>query len=115
MSMRRLSLVLVLLVLMLSGESELMAGQTATGRTAIEGVNDGSITANIIGKLTIDTILSPTQNYIEIDVQTERGTVILSGMVQTSEQKARAGQLAGQVGGVKGVINNLQVQTAKQP
>lgn len=112
--MRMLSLVLVFLVLVLSGVSELVAGEATTGKTALEKLNDDSITAAVQGKLAADNIQNmDVVAFAHVDVQTERGTVVLSGMVQTSEHKARAEQLAGQVNGVKHVTNNLQVQTAK--
>ncbi|MDF0667861.1 MAG: BON domain-containing protein [Nitrospira sp.] len=105
------SLVLVLLVLVLNGVSELMAGEASTARTDIERLNDDSITANVQGNLAGDNVI----DFARVDVETERGTVILSGTVPTSEQKARAEQLARQVRGVKQVTNKLQVQTRQQP
>lgn len=115
------SFILVLLVLIiLSGASGLMACQATAGKTALESLNDGSITAAIKGKLAVDNIVSSTHslssahNFTRVNVDTERGTVLLSGMVDNSEQKARAEELAGQVKGVKRITNNLQVRTAKQ-
>ena len=49
-------------------------------------------------------------NLTRVDVDTNNGTVYLNGTVETTEQKARAEQLAGQASGVKAVVNNLQVQ-----
>jgi osmotically-inducible protein OsmY len=45
-----------------------------------------------------------------IDVDTNGGVVALNGTVESAEQRARAEQVARGVGGVKRVINNLQVQ-----
>ena len=45
-----------------------------------------------------------------MDVDTNNGTVYLNGTVETPEQKVQAEQLAWQAGGVKAVVNNLQVQ-----
>jgi hyperosmotically inducible protein len=54
-------------------------------------------------------------NFTRVDVDTERGVVNLSGVVQTAEQKARAAEIARQVNGVKRVNNNLQVQSTTNP
>lgn len=113
--MRMLSLVFVLLVLVFSGVSDLTAGEAMIGKTALDKLNDDSITAAIQGKLAADNIQDMNVvAFSHVDVQTDRGTVILNGVVQTSEQKARAEQLAGQVNGVKRITNNLQVQSTKQ-
>lgn len=114
--MRMLSLILVLLVLVLiSGVSELIACQVTISKSALEKLNDDSITAAVQGKLAADNIQNMNVvAFAEVDVQTERGTVILSGVVRTAEHKARAEQLARQVNGVKGITNNLMVRTAKQ-
>src|SRR5574337_1751299 len=106
-----LSLVFVLLALVLNGVSELIAGEAATARTDLERLNDDSITANVEGKLASSNVI----DFARVDVETERGTVVLSGTVPTSQQKARAEQLAREVGGVKQVTNKLQVRVPQQP
>ena len=86
------------------------AGCTAmTGETAGQNVDDSTITASVKTKLAADKIGSLTR----IDVDTTRQVVSLNGIVDSSEQKARAEQLASQVSGVKKVNNNLQIQKAK--
>ena len=86
------------------------AGCTAmTGETAGQNIDDSTITASVKTKLAADKIGSLTR----IDVDTSRQVVSLNGVVDSSEQKARAEQLAAQVSGVKKVNNNLQVQKAK--
>lgn len=112
--MRMLPLVLMFLVLVLSGVSELMVGQAANGETILEHLNDDEITEDIEGKLAADNIGEDMLAFDHVAVRTERGVVILSGVVPTSEYKARAEQLARQVKGVKRISNNLQVQNAKQ-
>lgn len=113
--MRMLSIVLVPLVLVLSGMSELMAGQAANGEPALERLNDDAITEDVEGKLAADNIQNMNMMAFDhVDVRTERGVVILSGVVPTSEYKVRAEQLAGQVNGVKRISNNLQIQNVKQ-
>jgi hyperosmotically inducible protein len=46
----------------------------------------------------------------QINVETFKGTVQLSGFVDSAEASSRAAQLAGQVGGVKDVENSLEVR-----
>jgi len=84
----------------------LIACQSMSGKTAGQTVSDASISTAVQSKLTADRI----SNFTRVDVDTERGTVNLSGVVQSAEQKARASELARQVNGVKRVNNNLQVQ-----
>ena len=84
----------------------LVGCQSVTGKTAGENVSDASISTAVQSKLTSDRV----SNFTRVDVDTERGVVNLSGVVQSAEQKARASELARQVNGVKRVNNNLQVQ-----
>jgi osmotically-inducible protein OsmY len=44
-----------------------------------------------------------------VGVETNNGVVYLTGEVETAAEKSRAGTVAGQVKGVKQVVNNLQV------
>ena len=84
----------------------LVGCQSMTGKTAGENVSDASISTAVQSKLTADRM----SNFTRVDVDTARGVVNLSGVVQSAEQKARASELARQVNGVKKVNNNLQVQ-----
>jgi len=86
-----------------------VACQSTTGKTAGETMSDSAITAAVQGKLTSDRV----SNFTRVDVDTERGIVNLTGVVQSADQKARAAELARQVNGVKRVNNNLQIQQAK--
>ncbi len=76
-----------------------------TGKTAGQNVDDATLTAEVKSKLAAERLSSLTR----IDVDTERGTVYLNGSVDTPQTKVRAEQLAGQVSGVRQVVNNLQV------
>jgi translation initiation factor IF-1 len=69
-------------------------------------MNDASISTAVQTKLTSDRL----SNFPRIDVDTERGVVNLSGVVETEAQRARAERLAQQVNGVVKVNNNLQLQ-----
>src|SRR6185436_10594573 len=80
--------------------------QSTTGKTAGQTMSDASITTAVQTKLTSDRL----SNFPRIDVDTERGVVNLSGVVETEAQRARAERLAPQVNGVVRVNNNLQIQ-----
>ena len=80
--------------------------QATTGKTAGQTISDASISSAVQTKLTSDHL----SNFTRIDVDTERGVVNLSGVVETEEQRARAERLAHHVTGVVKVINSLQIQ-----
>jgi hyperosmotically inducible protein len=83
------------------------AGCTAmTGKSAGENVDDATITASVKSKLAGEKPATLTK----VDVDTNKGTVYLTGNVENSAIKARATELARQVSGVREVINNLKVQ-----
>jgi hyperosmotically inducible protein len=87
-------------LLMVSGCS------STTGQTAGQYVDDTAITTSVKAKLTAEK----AANFTRIDVDTTNQVVTLNGIVESADQKARAEQLARQVGGVKSVKNNLQIQ-----
>ena len=90
-----------------STESEQSAGSAATGKqTAGEVVDDGVVTAKIKAKLVDD----PVTKAYQINVETFKGTVQLSGFVDSAEARSRAEQLAKDMDGVKAVKNSLQVR-----
>jgi len=68
--------------------------------------DDSTITASVKAKLVGDK----AANLTRIEVDTTNQVVTLNGVVESADQKAKAEQLARQVGGVKSVKNNLQVQ-----
>jgi hyperosmotically inducible protein len=84
----------------------LISCQSTTGKTASQTMSDASISTAVQAKLTSDRL----SNFPRIDVNTERGVVNLSGVVETEGQRARAVRLAQQVEGVVRVNNNLQIQ-----
>ena len=77
-----------------------------TGQTAGQYVDDSTITASVKTKLVGDK----TANLTRIEVDTTNQVVTLNGIVESADQKAKAEQLTREVGGVKSVKNNLQVQ-----
>jgi hyperosmotically inducible protein len=101
--MKKTAPALLLGVLMLCG------CQAMTGRTAGRHIDDASISASVKSTLVADK----AANLTRVDVDTTNGVVSLNGIVQSSEEKARAEQLAGRVDGVRNVVNNLQVQGSR--
>ena len=95
-----LSSVVLAAVLVISGCTSM------TGQTAGQYVDDTTITASVKAKLVGDK----TANLTRIEVDTTNQVVTLNGIVESADQKAKAEQLTRQVGGVKSIKNNLQVQ-----
>ena len=85
----------------------LSACQSMTGETVGQNIDDTNITAAVKTKLATGEKAS---TLTRINVDTVRGVVSLNGVVASEQDRARAEQLAGQVGGVRRVINNLQIQ-----
>ena len=82
------------------------ACRSITGESAGENIDDATITTQVKAKLTAEK----ASNLTRVSVTTTRGTVALTGVVETPSQRTRAEQLASQVKGVKAVMNNLQVE-----
>lgn len=79
---------------------------TRTQRSAGETVDDGAITTKVKSELVRDDLTKARH----IEVETYRGVVQLNGFVDSSQEKARAEQLARNVTGVQSVRNNLDVK-----
>jgi len=85
----------------------LTAGCTAmSGKSAGESMDDTKITAAVKTKLAGERVATLTK----IDVDTNKGTVYLTGNVENATMKARATEIAREVSGVREVVNNLKVQ-----
>jgi osmotically-inducible protein OsmY len=83
------------------------AGCTAmTGKSASTNVDDAKITATVKEKLAVEKVSTLTK----IDVDTNKGTVYLTGNVPSEDLKAKASDIAHQVAGVREVVNNLKIQ-----
>ncbi len=83
------------------------AGCTAmTGKSASQNVDDAKITATVKTKLAEEKVATLTK----VDVETNRGTVYLTGNVENATIKTRATEIARSVGGVQEVVNNLKLQ-----
>jgi hyperosmotically inducible periplasmic protein len=94
-------------MLVLSMLVAVTAGCTAmTGKSAEQNVDDASITAAVKTKLAGEKMATLTK----IDVDTNKGTVYLTGNVENAVLKSRVTELAREVSGVREVVNNLKVQ-----
>lgn len=89
-----------------NGEKGGPAERTAANAGRV--VDDSVIT----GKVKAALVADPTTKAHEINVETFKGTVQLSGFVDSSEARSRATQVAQQVEGVKNVKNDLELRSA---
>jgi len=79
---------------------------TRYDRSTGESVDDTATTSRVKKALSADNIYK----YPDVKVMTFKGTVQLSGFVDTNEQKARAVDLAKGAPGVKEVENKLSIK-----
>jgi osmotically-inducible protein OsmY len=100
----RLALRSVSLVVLLT--FALVGCTSMTGKTTSENIDDASITAAVKTRLASEKVATLTK----IDVDTNKGTVYLTGNVENPEMKQRAADLARSVKGVREVVNNLKIQ-----
>src|SRR6478735_9084045 len=68
--------------------------------------------AQIIGEVAQKIQADPSVTVKAIAVQSTNGVVTLTGVVTTDEERAAVASDAGQVEGVRTVVNNLAVQQA---
>ncbi len=81
---------------------------TATRKSTGEYIDDAAITTKVKTALVADELVSA----LDVNVDTYRGTVQLSGFVDTPVQKQRAASVAAGVNGVRNVENRLTVKNA---
>jgi hyperosmotically inducible protein len=91
---------ILLLAVVLSG------CQAMTGSTLGENIDDTNITTAVKTKLAVDKASS----LARVGVETTRGTVQLTGVVDSAATRDKAVAIARGVDGVKNVVNNIQVQ-----
>jgi hyperosmotically inducible protein len=75
-------------------------------RTTGEAVDDATLTAKVKAALVAD----PVTQARDINVESQRGVVQLSGFVDDATQKNKAGEIARAVAGVSSVDNELEVK-----
>jgi hyperosmotically inducible protein len=80
--------------------------QAMTGETLGEHIDDTTITSTVKTRLASEKGATLTR----IQVDTDRGVVQLSGVVDSAAERTRAEQIARGVSGVKSVKNNLQTR-----
>lgn len=74
-----------------------------------EHIDDRATSTRVKGALSDDA----QYKYPMVEVKTFKGTVQLSGFVDTRDQKSRAGDIAKRVQGVREVENNITVKETK--
>jgi len=83
---------------------------SATHRGTGEYIDDAAITTRVKSAFAAD----PEVKATDVQVETYKGTVQLSGFVDSSESAARAAQLARSVAGVKQVQNSMVVKEQRR-
>ena len=74
--------------------------------SAAESLNDASISEHVVSALAATS----EYKYSDVQVNTFKGRVQLSGFVDSGSHKDQAGIVTKQVEGVKDVINNITVK-----
>lgn len=82
--------------------------RSTTGQSLGTNIDNKTTTATVKARLTADQL----QNLTWVDVDTNDGTVFLSGTAATETQKIRAAEIARNVSGVRRVVNNIQVRSS---
>ena len=95
------SLLMLLVLAVIAG-----CATTRTQESSGEYVDSSVITA----KVKVAIFDDPTLKVFDINVETFKDVVQLSGFVNSAEIKSRAAVVAGRVNGVKSVRNNLIVK-----
>jgi hyperosmotically inducible protein len=86
---------------------QLPACTTITGESLGQNIDDTTITTTVKSKLALEKASSLTR----IGVDTVKGVVHLTGVVESTAVRDRATAVAREVGGVRDVVNNLQIQS----
>jgi len=102
MSRRAVAIVFATLL----GAAFVGCSSTPTEQSTGQAIDDGVVTAKVKAALVQD----PVTKAHEINVETFKGTVQLSGFVESDEARARAVELAKDVDGVKQVKDALEVR-----
>lgn len=95
-----------LMLAALLGAAVVGCTSTPTEQSAGEAIDDGVVTAKVKAAL----IRDPVTKAHQINVETFKGQVQLSGFVESDEARIRALQLARDVGGVKKVMDAMEVR-----
>ncbi len=79
-----------------------------TSQPATTQMSDAAITTKVKAKFTADSDVAGRN----VDVNTEEGTVYLTGRVKTQREKENAERIARETDGVRRVVNHLNVGDA---
>jgi osmotically-inducible protein OsmY len=104
--MKRMHTPAVLLAVLMGSTAIVGCSSTPTQQPAEQAVDDGVVTAKVKAALVAD----PVTKAHQINVETFKGTVQLSGFVETDEARSRALQLARDVEGVRRVKDAMEVR-----
>jgi osmotically-inducible protein OsmY len=104
--MLRTRLSTLLLAAMIGSTMIVGCSSTPAQQSAGEAIDDGVVTAKVKAKLIED----PVTKSHQINVETFKGNVQLSGFVETEQARSRALQLAKGTAGVKNVKDALEVR-----
>ncbi len=105
--MRLVKKLLVATCVVLLGTSAIV--NTAYSETSKQYVKSSAITADVKAKLLAD----PDVKSLHISVKTKKDVVILTGRVDTADQKEKAASIAAAADGVSSVTNKLVVKPTK--
>jgi hyperosmotically inducible periplasmic protein len=87
----------------------LLLGACAQDRTVGGRIDDAAITARANAALAG----SPVTSAWDVSVESRNGTVLLSGFVETEEERQEAGRIVAQVDGVQEVHNNIELRPTR--
>ena len=96
-----------LLLAAIMASTVVACSSTPTQQSTGQAIDDGVVTAKVKAKLIED----PVTKAHQINVETFKGTVQLSGFADSSEQIDRAVELARDVDGVQNVKNDVRVKS----
>jgi osmotically-inducible protein OsmY len=96
----------LLLAAVMSSTMVVGCSSTPTQQSTGQAIDDGVVTAKVKAKLIED----PVTKAHQISVETFKGSVQLSGFVETEQARSRALQLARDTAGVKNVKDALEVR-----
>jgi osmotically-inducible protein OsmY len=96
----------LLVAIAMSGAMLVGCSSAPTQQPAGEAIEDGVVTAKVKAKLIED----PVTKTHRINVETFKGTVQLSGFVETEQARTRALQLAKETAGVRNVKDAMEVR-----
>ncbi|MDR4494882.1 MAG: BON domain-containing protein [Nitrospirales bacterium] len=85
----------------------LVGCQSMTGQTTGEYIDDAGVTAAVKTKLANHQVSSLSR----VEVETVNGVVHLTGVVKSNAEKTEATRLVKEVKGVKGIDNDLTIQS----